>query len=600
MGVIYGDIRFRRGLEENLPSLEEGQPGFTKDTKRAFIGSDEGNIELSKKTDVDPFINKVKGLINIAEYDVIGDGINSDQTAIENAVADAYAKGYTLHWGWDAKTYLTTSSILNFHSVKHIGNAIIKRDDALFYINPTGSQVNTLYVRADSDVSFDGLSSLNPVPFQTAIDFLDHYGPVLSGTWKINMGAGTFTKGKFTDGLLSENPIVIDGVDVGGHPNVPTTIISDGIGAIGHGIYACNGTRLQVNNVKAVGYNGNSSSNGLVVQYNSTLVTSNVHTDSCYWGISGTHQARTEVPDGIHENCGYVNGTAKSSGLGAAFRSLMQNNHYIGNQDATNVSMGCIVQNSSRGFFAQEFSTGHVNWITIQDCEDGVRLAVNSRVNGDGILFKRNTRGVNMDGSSHFNQTANTLFATGVDANLTTFVRKSGSQTLGNFHINGYEMSYSLTENIYEMKRVDQTYTATTVQTFHTSVFKAPFWTTVRSALVMGKRIKFKVFGTLTGSTTNKRVLARFSDGTSTQTLLLLFTSSDVGVFTAEGEIYFTTTNTQYLHMQGSRHVGTGVRHASIPATCDTTKDITLDLQCYVDAAGDSITIDLVELSVAG
>jgi hypothetical protein len=52
MGVIYGDLRFRRGLEENLPSLEEGQPGFTKDTKRAFIGSDEGNIEIAKKEDL--------------------------------------------------------------------------------------------------------------------------------------------------------------------------------------------------------------------------------------------------------------------------------------------------------------------------------------------------------------------------------------------------------------------------------------------------------------------------------------------------------------------------------------------------------------------
>jgi hypothetical protein len=52
MGVIYGDLRFRRGLEENLPSLEEGQPGFTKDTKRAFIGSDEGNIEIAKKKEL--------------------------------------------------------------------------------------------------------------------------------------------------------------------------------------------------------------------------------------------------------------------------------------------------------------------------------------------------------------------------------------------------------------------------------------------------------------------------------------------------------------------------------------------------------------------
>jgi hypothetical protein len=593
-------IKVRRGLEANLPTFDEGEPGLTTDTKRIFFGSNEGNLEIPKMTDIEGFNKKVKGFINIAQYDVFGDGVNDDLNPIINAVADAQTNGYAINWGWDGKTYLVTDTIPDFHKVKHIGNAIIKRDSDLFYINPTSSQVNTIYVRSGALDTFDGLTSSCPVSFQSAIDILPNYGPVLTGTWIINMGAGSFTKGKFKTGLRSENLIQIIGDDVGNHPNIPTTIITNGIGHVGHGIYAEGGTRIYVKNVKCVGYNGSSSSNGIAVTNNSQVVTSNVHTDSCYWGISGVNQSYTEVPDGIHENNGYVNGTAMSAGLGACIRSLQQNNHYIGIQNAGSVTAGAIFRNSSRGVFAQEFSTGHVNWVTIDGCIDGVRLAVNARVNGDGILFKKNTRGVNMDGSSHFNQTANTVFATGADANLTTFVRKSGSQTLGNFHVDGYEMSYSLTENIYEMKRVDQTYTQTTAQTFHTSVFKAPFWTTVRSAMVMGKRIKFRVFGTLTGSTTNKRVQARFSDGTTTQTLLLLFTSSDVGVFTAEGEIYFTTTNTQYIHLQGSRHVGTGVRHASSSVSCDTSKDITLDLQCYLDAAGDSITIDLVEVSVAG
>jgi hypothetical protein len=53
MGTVFGDIRFKRGPEVNLPSLEEGQPAFTKDSKRVFIGSDAGNIELAKKDSVD-------------------------------------------------------------------------------------------------------------------------------------------------------------------------------------------------------------------------------------------------------------------------------------------------------------------------------------------------------------------------------------------------------------------------------------------------------------------------------------------------------------------------------------------------------------------
>lgn len=46
-------IRFRRGQENKLPTLLEGEPGFTTDTKKLFVGSATGNIELAKQTDLD-------------------------------------------------------------------------------------------------------------------------------------------------------------------------------------------------------------------------------------------------------------------------------------------------------------------------------------------------------------------------------------------------------------------------------------------------------------------------------------------------------------------------------------------------------------------
>jgi hypothetical protein len=46
-------ILVRRGLDANIPVFDTGEPGFATDTKRVFIGSDEGNIELSKKSDAD-------------------------------------------------------------------------------------------------------------------------------------------------------------------------------------------------------------------------------------------------------------------------------------------------------------------------------------------------------------------------------------------------------------------------------------------------------------------------------------------------------------------------------------------------------------------
>jgi hypothetical protein len=59
MSTIFGDIRFARGLEKNLPSLEEGKPALTTDTKRVFVGSDEGNLEIARIIDVNLVGNEV-------------------------------------------------------------------------------------------------------------------------------------------------------------------------------------------------------------------------------------------------------------------------------------------------------------------------------------------------------------------------------------------------------------------------------------------------------------------------------------------------------------------------------------------------------------
>lgn len=39
-------IKLKRGLEATIPTLQEGEPGFTTDSKKLFVGSDTGNIEI--------------------------------------------------------------------------------------------------------------------------------------------------------------------------------------------------------------------------------------------------------------------------------------------------------------------------------------------------------------------------------------------------------------------------------------------------------------------------------------------------------------------------------------------------------------------------
>jgi hypothetical protein len=45
-------ILLKRGLKGNLPTLEEGEPGYTTDTKEVFIGTSELNVQLAKQADV--------------------------------------------------------------------------------------------------------------------------------------------------------------------------------------------------------------------------------------------------------------------------------------------------------------------------------------------------------------------------------------------------------------------------------------------------------------------------------------------------------------------------------------------------------------------
>jgi hypothetical protein len=545
-------------------------------------------------------IKKVNGFINISEYGAIGDGITSDQTAIANAVVDAKTKGMGLYWG--AGIYLSTGNIPDLHNVRHIGDGAIKRGTNLFYVQPKSNQTNSLYCKATGGSNLnDGLSNTEGIAkISTALTYLTNYGYLL-GQWNINLSAGNFTRAIVPDGLRSQNPININGSDVGGHPNVPTTVITEGdTGVSAVGLLMEYNISVNLSNVKFKGFNGTTSSAGAKAVYFSTLTTSNVHTENCYYGLSGEHQSSINVPDGIHTNDGYLsNGT----GGGSAIRSLQQTNHYIGKQNAGSVVNGAIIQNCSTGFFAQELSTGHVNWITIQDCVDGVRALVNARVNADGILFKRNTRDIRYDSNSHIYVNSNTVFSTGADASGMTLVGSSGGQlTYSNGLIGEYEMAYSISDKSYTLKYLNQTVNQTTNQILHTSTLKAPHWRVSPSSVALGKKLHFKIYGSLTGTTSNKRILVRLKDTVTNTSFLaaIVFGATDTGVFNLEGDIYFYDQSKQYLFIGGGNHLGATLRRSKTLSTLPMDNDTTFTIEAYVDNATDSILVETYEISWAG
>jgi hypothetical protein len=596
-------IKVRRGLEEALPLFDEGEPGFTTDTKRAFFGSDEGNVELSKKEDVDTLTTtvttngkKIRGFINIAEYDVSGDGVNDDLTPIMNAVTDAITNRYAINWGWDGRTYLVTDTIPNFHTVKHIGNALIKRGTDLFYISPIGTQTNKLYASpTGSSNTFDGLTPDKPVAkIQQAFDWMANYSPILTGIWQVVLAAGTYPfRAVLQAGLRSENPIQVLGPDVGNHPNVPTAILSEGTGIAAVGIAVSNGSKIQVNNLKITGFNGSSSSAGLKASNGAEITTSNVHTDSCYWGVSGEGRSKITIPDGIHNNDGYL---SAGGGTGAGIRSLQLTNHAIGIQNNGNQINTALFKNCYQAVFVQESSTGHVDWCTVQDCNTGIVARVNARVNCDGTVFKRNSKDIQVDSNGHVYVSSNVVFSTGTDESTNKVTTSSGGNITNSTMISGKELAYSIIEKTFDMQYPNQTVATTSNTVVYTATLKAPLWRGTPTTVTPMKKLYFRIFGTMNGANSNKRIYVRLGSAL----LGVTYAAADNGTFVADGYIYFTGPDTQFLFMKSSRHLGTSPKQSKINGTNVMTSDVNLTIEAQVDNAADNVVIEMIELGLGG
>jgi hypothetical protein len=240
-------------------------------------------------------------------------------------------------------------------------------------------------------------------------------------------------------------------------------------------------------------------------------------------------------------------------------------------------------------------STGHIDWCTFEDCEDAVVLRVNSRGNLDGCIFNRNTRAIRQDGSSHAFISPNTAFGSGLDANNYNIVRASGSQITSLNIIENVDVSRAITDSSFDLEFKNQTIASTTNTVFHTVNLLAPLWRNTTSAIALGKKLYFRIFGTLNGVNGNKRIYARLG----TAVLTCTFGASDSGSFEGYGYIYFTGANQQYMFMRSEIHLGTPKQSRTIGSN-EMSTNTSLTFEAQVDNASDSVLIDLIEVGWAG
>jgi hypothetical protein len=428
--------------------------------------------------------NKLRESVSVKDFGAVGDGVTSDQTAINAAVAACKLSGANLYW--PDGTYLTTASISDLHNVKHSGPGVIKRGTTLFYVQPSGSQTNTIYLATTGSNTDDGLTASQPVAtFQQAFDVLTSYGPYLDGIWNIVAAAGTYTSPgaiPTLQDIMSVDRVVIKG-PTAGHPNVPTCIVSGGSSGANyeHGMFIKGiGLSVTVQDIKFQNFIGDPAGNsrgGLVFDDGCDAYTNNVHAYNCTWfGVYYSRRTSGRHEGGIIDTCrdGVLTDGAKCTvGYGAS-----------------SLSDGTIVQNCTQsGVHWSRNTDGHTDYVTFQDNAIGLNVNTNSRTDSVGCDFKRNAVAVKTSNSGYFGDNPYTPcnFNTGTsDANTINV----------DYHANSGESTEGEDGNDEIRVAYDRTYRTATGTT--PTVLTTPYTIKAGRLIGVGKSCRVEVYGIYT------------------------------------------------------------------------------------------------------
>jgi hypothetical protein len=364
---------------------------------------------------------RLKDMVSVKDFGAVGDGVTSDQTAIANAVAYAYANGVPLYW--PDGTYLSTASIANLHSVRHAGPGAILRGTDTFTLDPK-AQSNKLYLSASGDNANDGLTASQPLAtVQKAFDALVNYcNPILQGSWTIQLAAGTYTGyAIFDENLNSINRVVIKGPDVS--RGTPTAII-DGTGsAYAHGLYFSNGAFIELRDLLVQNF---TTSGGYGILFNRqqwdvnliNVWSQNNDSGAAFIGTGVVQwqygKIASNVVNGIvvQDRCRYTLGYGASTVYSGTGAFLSTDGLYI-------------VNNGNRGVDASRVSYGYIQYCLIENQPAGVYVHLLTRARLLAPLLKDNVVGFVCRDNSVVNNSAtfsgNTVdqqfFSGGVSAN---------------------------------------------------------------------------------------------------------------------------------------------------------------------------------------
>lgn len=92
-------IQHARGIEDNIPTLDVAEIGFTTDTKKVFIGDGDTNIELAKKTDFELQNTDIEAMLinKISDMNALIQNITIEFNTFKSCLTEGFTSNQFSH-----------------------------------------------------------------------------------------------------------------------------------------------------------------------------------------------------------------------------------------------------------------------------------------------------------------------------------------------------------------------------------------------------------------------------------------------------------------------------------------------------------------------
>jgi hypothetical protein len=475
------------------------------------------------------------------------------------------------------KTFLSDQSIPGFHNVAWFGPGSLRRGATVFHISQLPTTSNALYVAPSGIIGQDGLTPGFPiVGLAESFSVLPKYGPVLQGSWSVNLAAGTYPGGEtFPIYLRGKERIILRG-PAAGTPNVPTAVF-DGGGVRSFGLVINGGNNILVQDIKYQNYRDF----GINSQDLNDVFFNNVHYENIAGGRGlGFHfqEGRIRVYGGKATNCSVAGGSLISQ-CTVSMSSL-----------TADAAGGFQIENCPTGIAAQEQVTGHIDYVTITGGVTGIDLVIQSRINSSGCTITGQTNACVQSrlGESLWLDNANNTLTPGPGGVRAKFYGGGGE-------INELNATVQERRVVFDSTAVSHTGTTTA-----TEVKSYPALIDANSFDWNGRRLRVSVRGNFTGGSGTKTLTFRLGGN-----LIFGLTSivSSTGFFVFDGILNAVDgANQRYSAFM----LDTAAQNAPVsPCKGDvgvrtynfnTGSDLALTVNAQLANAADGVTIQTVEI----